>query len=129
MCPERYDARQTLPTIAEIIATTRNVTAVRNRSPPPDNPPVNTQTRSAASNAIGNANMKPKMTMMIMPIMNMTISIQSSDQKSVGIAICNAVKMLKSFASTKDWAILCINGLLRAVVCTTVDRNHTGFNF
>jgi hypothetical protein len=66
---------------------------------------------------------------MIIPIIKMTMRIQSSDQKSVGIAICNALRNPRSFASTKNWAIHGINGLLRAVVCTTVRRNQMVFYF
>jgi hypothetical protein len=66
---------------------------------------------------------------MMMPIMNMMMSIQISDQKSVGIAICNVLKNPKGFASSKNWAIQGINGLLHTVVCTTVSLNQLGFQF
>jgi hypothetical protein len=70
---------------AVIKATTKNVTPVRNRSPP-----VRKKTAIAARAAIGNANKKPKTTIAINPIIRKTISNHKSDVESVGRAICRA---------------------------------------
>jgi hypothetical protein len=85
-------ARHALPMIAEINATAKKVNAIKNRSPPPESPPVRTHTSNVASAAIGNVNKKPKTTIMIKPMMTSMASIQSSEVKFVGTAICRSVE-------------------------------------
>jgi hypothetical protein len=80
-------ACQILPIAAEINATTKNVKPVRKRSPP-----VRNQTAIAASAAMGNANRKPKTTIMIKPMMSKIISNHKSCVGSVGTAICRVDK-------------------------------------
>ncbi len=107
----RYVARQILPIAAEINATTRNVTAVQNRSPP-----VRNQTRMAANAAMGNAKRKPITAIITKPMTTKIISKISSCVGSVGMAICRAVKNDKKFTSQlkkKFWGVF--NGLLHAL--------------